>query len=141
MILVDGKESDRLDVRDRGLQYGDGLFETLAVRDGRPRRWSAHLERLEVGCQRLGIPVPDQDVLGRDAERCCAGHVRAVLKLLVTRGSGGRGYRPPAEPRPRRILMTSPWPEYPDDHWAEGVRLRYCDTPLGVSPALAGLKH
>ena len=141
MILVDGTESDTLDVRDRGLQYGDGLFETLAVRDGEPRRWAYHLERLQAGCRRLAIPAPTETNLTDEAERCCTGVERGVLKVLVTRGSGGRGYRPPAEPHPRRLLMAAPWPDYPDAHWTEGVRLRYCDTPLGESPALAGLKH
>ena len=141
MVLVDGQEADTLDVRDRGLQYGDGLFETLAVDRGEPRDWQAHLDRLESGCDRLGIPSPDPATLAAEADRLCAGAERAVLKILVTRGSGGRGYRPPAEPAPRRILMRSPWPDYPGYYWTEGVRVRHCRTRLGENPALAGLKH
>ena len=95
MILVNGKDTGCLDVGDRGLHYGDGLFETLAVREGMPELWGAHLRRLVDGCARLGIPAPDGGLLAREAGQVCNGVGRGVLKIIVTRGGGGRGYRPP----------------------------------------------
>ena len=140
-MLIDGRPADAVPVADRGLHYGDGLFETIAVFHGRPCLWQAHLHRLSLGCQRLGIPLPDSDSLAAEARQLCAGVDRGVLKLIVTRGEGGRGYRPPSKAQPRRIFSLHPWPDYPAASWQEGVQVRWCETPLGLNPALAGIKH
>lgn len=141
MILVDGRPAETVTAADRGLQYGDGLFETLAVRRGRPELWDRHLRRLAGGCARLGLPAPDPATLAGEAAGLCRGVDRGVLKLLLTRGAGGRGYRPPPAPRPTRILSLHPWPDYPPAWWREGVVARVCRQPLSLNPALAGLKH
>lgn len=141
MILVNGAPVDSIAVSDRGLQYGDGLFETLAVYDGNPNLWKRHLKRLAVGCERLGIPMPDSGVLWDEAERVCTGMRRGVLKLIITRGSGGRGYRPPKSTHPTRIASAHPWPTYPDAWWHQGVTVRVCRQRLARSPRLAGIKH
>ena len=78
---------------DRGLQYGDGVFETLTVRDGHALRLERHLARLADGCRRLGFDAPP---VADELRATCAGVERAVLKLIVTRGAGGRGYAVPA---------------------------------------------
>ena len=53
MILVNGKQQDHVDVIDRGFQYGDGLFETCAVKEGKILAWSQHKQRLQQGCEQL----------------------------------------------------------------------------------------
>jgi 4-amino-4-deoxychorismate lyase len=141
LTLIDGVDAATIPAADRGLQYGDGLFETIAVVDGIPRLWDRHLERLRAGCERLAIPMPPAAQLAEEAARLALGVDRAVLKLILTRGEGGRGYRPPDHPRPRRILRLFPWPDYPDAWRSAGVRVRYCDTRLGRQPRLAGVKH
>lgn len=130
-----------LSALDRGLAYGDGLFETMAVVEGEPVLWDAHLARLTAGCARLGIPAPDPQQLAGEAARLCHGHPRAVLKLVYTRGSGGRGYAPPAPAAPVRILSVHPWPTVSGHAGREGVRVRVCQTRLARQPALAGMKH
>jgi 4-amino-4-deoxychorismate lyase len=64
-----------------------------------------------------------------------------VVKLIMTRGPGDRGYRPPDAPKPSRILGFTAWPEYPRSHYTQGIRVRVCALRIGVSPAVAGLKH
>ena len=123
---------------DRGAAYGDGLFETVLVRDGRPRLWDEHLARLARGCHALGIPMPAEHELAVPLAE--AGEGLTVLKLTLTRGSGGRGYRAPAAPEPRLRWQLMPFT--PAEHrWREGVRVRHCRLRLGIQPALAGLKH
>ncbi len=139
-VLVDGREEGAVDPADRGLQYGDGLFETLAVVEGRTRFFDWHCERLEAGAARLRLPVPGRELL-REEIRRVAPNGRSVVKILVTRGSGGRGYRPPAEARPRRVVAASEWPRRDPACWTLGVRVRWCRTRLGRNPALAGIKH
>lgn len=141
MVLVNGTPADAIGAGDRGLHYGDGLFETFAVRDGRPLCWEAHLARLSAGCRRLRLPQPDADRLREEARRLCDGVVIGVLKLIVTRGTGGRGYAAPATVQPTRILLRYPWPAHPPEYGETGVRVRVCDTRLGGNPALAGIKH
>lgn len=140
-MLINGQDSVTLSAQDRGLLYGDGLFETIAVRNGAPLRWERHLQRLMLGCERLGIPCPDVTTLTLESLELCNGQDRAVLKLIVTRGVGGRGYRAPAQPQATRILACYPWPDYPPGHTRDGVRVRLCNTRLAQQPALAGLKH
>jgi len=140
-LLINGKQTDQVSVLDRGIQYGDGLFETIAVIDGHCCLWERHFQRLCQGCERLGITVPDAAELFAEAEAAIKGHPKGVLKIIVTRGAGGRGYRPSANTSASRIVYYSPWPDYPEDYWKNGVSLRICSTCLGINPALAQLKH
>lgn len=139
-IFIDGHERSRVDARDRGLQYGDGLFETMAVIDGSVRRFELHWQRLHASCERLSIPCPDRGLLESELSRFAHEQSRAVLKLILTRGPSGRGYRPPTQPQPTRILYLDPLPEHPKEWHEQGVVVRLCRTVLGDNPTLAGLK-
>ncbi|MBS9402133.1 aminodeoxychorismate lyase [Halomonas sp. TRM85114] len=123
---------------DRGAAYGDGLFETVLLRDGEPQLWDAHLGRLAKGCEVLAIPLPARAAL--EEPLAAAGKGLQVLKLMLTRGSGGRGYQLPAKPEPRLRWRLAPFVPM-SDHWASGVRIRHCALRLGIQPTLAGLKH
>lgn len=127
-----------LDPADRGLAYGDGLFETARVHDGLVVWWPVHLARLSEGAARLRIPMPDVAWLNSQlAEFTSQAPARAVLKLILTRGAGGRGYAPPetVEPTLALSLHAAPAAQAPP------LTLRWCDTRLSIQPALAGLKH
>jgi len=140
-MLINGISTELVPATDRSLHYGDGVFETVAVQDGRLELWSAHLRRLQGGCERLGFPAPDPELLTGEAAGLAQTRERAVLKIIVSRGSGGRGYRPPGDPSPTRILSLHPWPEWPDGYRSQGIQARICATPLGRNPRLAGIKH
>jgi 4-amino-4-deoxychorismate lyase len=141
-LLVDGRTpadpAGAIAVNDRGLQYGDGLFETALLTGGRVRFLEEHLRRLSAGCQRLGISMPDRQRLLGEVDAIIAGHQAGVLKILVTRGAGGRGYRPSPDLVASRIVMLYPLPDHCSD---SGVRVRWCDTRLGRNARLAGMKH
>ena len=126
-----------LDPADRGLAYGDGLFETMRVAGGRIPWWDAHLARLARSAQVLGLPAPDAGWLQAQCQDLIdAASEQAVLKLVLTRGAGGRGYAPPAAPEPSLVLSLHALPP------AVGpLRLRWCNTRLSLQPALAGIKH
>lgn len=141
MVLVNGMAHGTLGPDDRGLNYGDGLFETCAVRDGRPLLWERHLERLYRGCRQIRIPPPPPEVLTAEVNDLARHHERAVVKLLLTRGPGGRGYRPPARPEPTRVVSLHPWPEAAAGRARDGIRVRLCSTPVSANPALARIKH
>ncbi|HEU0224452.1 MAG TPA: aminodeoxychorismate lyase [Steroidobacteraceae bacterium] len=140
VVLVDGREDGAIDPADRGLNYGDGLFETLAVKDGRARFFGWHFERLAQGAGRLGIPLPDAGLLREEVARAWP-LGRGVVRIVITRGAGERGYRPPRNPRPLRIVAGAAWPQQDPASRSQGVRLRWCSTRLGRNPLLAGIKH
>ena len=138
---INGRSRTLIDHRDRGLQYGDGVFETMRVRRHRVRLLDFHLDRLFEGCRRLGIEPPSAARLRRELESRAAMRGDAVLKLIVTRGPGSRGYRPSGEERCTRVISLHAPP--PRDGIAApypAVRVRMCATRLGTNPMLAGIK-
>lgn len=140
IALINGRDAGTIDPLDRGLHYGDGLFETLAVRNGRARFLEWHLERLADGARRLGIALPDAGLLRAEISAAALPEP-GVVKLIVTRGVGERGYRPPVRSQPTRIVIGLPRPAWHPSAWSAGVRVGWCRTRLGSNPSLAGIKH
>jgi 4-amino-4-deoxychorismate lyase len=140
-LLIDGIPADLIPITDRGLQYGDGLFETIAVKDGLPCLWQRHMARLERGEQVLGFTSTDKKQLWQEACQVAAKQTSGVLKIVLTRGNGGRGYRPPSPCQSRRIISIYPWPDYPAEWYQTGIEIRLCETRLAAQPILAGIKH
>lgn len=140
-VLVNGVAVDTVSTHDRGFQYGDGLFETIAVHRGTPLLWEQHTQRLLASTVRLDMPPPETALLRAEADQLCRGVERGVLKIILTRGVSGRGYRPGASASTTRVLSLSPWPDYPPSWSGEGVAVRLCQMRLASQPRLAGLKH
>lgn len=140
-VLVNGKAIGSISAFDRGLQYGDGLFETVAVVDGRPCLWQRHLQRLKTGCERLGIQAPDEELLHHEAHSLIGLREKGVLKLILTRGESQRGYAVPEDIQTNRILYLSDWPHALLARADANLRLRFCTTRLGMNPSTAGMKH
>lgn len=139
--LVDGEISMFVTSTNRGLNYADGLFETLAVHNGRPRRWQAHMDRLGAGCERLGLTMPPQAILLREVQTVSAGLADAVVKIVLTRDGMGRGYMPPRSQDCTRIISAHIFPDGVAEASREGVEARVCDLRLAIQPALGGMKH
>jgi 4-amino-4-deoxychorismate lyase len=135
-VFVGAQAVDAVPADDRGLAYGDGLFETMRAHHGEVPWWPAHWARLAAGAVRLRCPLPDEMQVRAEAKALLEGE-SGVLKLLVTRGSGGRGYAPPVQAVPTWVLSRHPLPAPPQ----AGLVLRWCDTRLAIQPMLAGLKH
>jgi len=127
-----------LPANDRGFHYGDGVFESALLRTGRVRFLEDHLERLYGGCERLGIPPPERAVLLADIEQVTAGSLAGVLKIVVSRGPGARGYRPDSAAEPTRVVALHALPEAAD---TREIALRWCTMRLGRNARLAGIKH
>lgn len=141
LVLVDGEPATHVSVLDRGLHYGDGVFETISCPGGRPRLLQQHLERLVHGCERLAIPIGDLQTIHDEITRAAAG-TTCILKLIVTRGDAvARGYTPTGSERTRRILMRFDWPAERAEWSRDGVVVAIARHRIGENPALAGLKH
>lgn len=137
---IDGQPATAVNLQNRGLAYGDGLFETIAVKAGHPALLEGHLERLALGCQRLAIQV-DIALVRDEILRYASALGNGVAKLILTRGDSQRGYAPALGSLSRRILQAASTPSYPACNAEQGVRLYPCLTRLAEQPRLAGLKH
>jgi 4-amino-4-deoxychorismate lyase len=140
-VLVNGIEEDRVSALDRGLAYGDGLFETIRALDGVAPLWPRHIARLREGCARLGLPVPAPEVLADEFARVTGSLPDAVVKIILTRGTGERGYAPPASVQATRIVAAFSALPLPADWYRDGIRVRCCTLRLSSQPGLAGMKH
>ena len=140
-VLVNGEEGALLSPLDRGVAYGDGLFETIRFVGGRAPLWARHMDRLRQSCRRLYLPEPDESLLAREVASVVEGMADAVVRLTVTRGLGERGYALPARQQPHRIVAAFAAPAVSAESLRDGVRLRLCETRLAEQPLLAGMKH
>ena len=136
-ILSGNALQTQISADDRGLNYGDGVFETLLVHEGQLVWWREHWDRLLRGAQVLGIPEPDEMRLRKEAEFLVAGEARAVLKIVLTRGVGGRGYATSPNAVPTVVLSRHAAPA----RTSSGLNVCWCRTALAIQPALAGIKH
>ncbi|MFG1349029.1 aminotransferase class IV [Xanthobacter autotrophicus] len=108
---LEEEDAARLSPFDRGFTLGDGLFETLRVREGAVLRLSAHLARLATGAGVLGMALPPLDLAAALAATAEAnGLTDGALRLTLSRGTGPRGVLPPAEPNPTLVITTAPLP-------------------------------
>ncbi len=142
--LLNGTFAGAICTDDRAVQYGDGLFETIAIRQGRARYWKLHMARLAEGCRRLSLAAPAAAALERDLERALS-HTAvdtafATAKIIVTAGAGPRGYAR-ADATPITTLVRI-FPNRPLDKslYANGIVVRLCDTPVATQPRTAGIK-
>ncbi len=139
-----GVPADAVSIDERAFQYGDGLFETIAVRDGRPRLWNLHLDRLARGCDRLRLTMPRRKMLRRwvDEAVAASGEDTAfcTAKLIVTSGIAARGYA-----RKMPTTVTTYCGIHPSEplaraHYAGGVSTVVCNTRLALFSVMAGCK-
>jgi len=139
--LVDGELSEQVSAADRAFHYGDGVYETIAVFDGQPRFWQGHMDRLAAGCERLDLPATPQAVLLREVQTVSAGQGRCMVKIIISRGPAGIGFRPAVTDTSTRVVASFSWPPVDGQPELSGVRTRICDLRLGIQPELAGLNH
>jgi 4-amino-4-deoxychorismate lyase len=141
MILVNGAATDSVAAIDRGLAYGDGVFRTLLSRRGRPLAWGRQYRKLAQDCAALDIACPPEEMLSGEVAKAVDPGRDEVVKIIITRGGGARGYAPPQPSSPTRIVVTAPVPDHPEDFRRSGVEVRLCRICLAFQPRLAGVKH
>ena len=139
LTWVDGVAAETVPADDRGLNYADGAFETLSCHKGCIQHETLHRSRLTRALTALGVPSATEqgERLFEEAGRCLetARHT-GVARLTVTRGSGPRGYTPPAPPQLRSILRASSIP----NSSLSALRCGIATTRWATQPQLAGLK-
>lgn len=140
-MIVNGSSQDTIAINDRGLAYGDGVFETILIHRHHPILLQAHLDRLESGSSRLKISLDRTQLEQEIADYSPHFPEQGVLKIIVTRGAGGRGYRPLHSSDTTRILSLHSLPVYEGDPGNSGIATFICNQRLAIQPTLSGIKH
>ena len=143
---INGQQCDQLPVNDRGLAYGDGVFETIRISQQGPVLFQGHMQRLQEGLQRLAIEHDWPLLLSQiesypGLQPSASGFINGVVKIIVTRGSGGRGYGVLNVAGPNCIVSFHEAPQYPAEYARNGVDVFHCQTRLAQDAMLAGIKH
>lgn len=148
LVLVNGEMQSQVSVLDRGLQYGDGVFETVLFKSNQPVLMTFHLQRLALGAQRLSIPMPKnfdaqlERAIALRKEQVASGDSDSfICKIILTRGTGGRGYRPVELSSPTLIISFHGVPEYPITFKSQGIETKICSHRLSENPVTARIKH
>jgi 4-amino-4-deoxychorismate lyase len=139
--LVNGRQQNQIDIENRGLAYGDGLFTTAKIVDGKIQYLSSHVQRLLVGCEKLALIAPNTVELTKQLRVVATQYDLAVLKVIIIAGSGGRGYARSTEKKNELIIMVHDYPTHYDELAIEGVTLGNSRQQMGINPMLSGLKH
>lgn len=139
--LVNGRPDALISPADRGLAYGDGVFRTLPVIDGKPQAWALHYNKLSEDCSRLSLACPSISDLMDDIHQLYVDHASGVAKVIISRGASGRGYAITPGMPSTRIVMRTAMPDYPAHYAEAGVQLTLCSLRLAHQPKLAGIKH
>lgn len=145
-FIINGSFDHTISPLDRGFAYGDGVFRTMIVRSGLPECWPQHYQKLVADCAAIKIVCPSAELLISDLQQLFSKkevteHSVSVVKIIITRGEGERGYAPPAITNPLRVLIKTDMPAYPSRYFSEGIHLHVCNTVLAAQPLLAGVKH
>lgn len=141
-VLVNGRPDQQVSPFDRAVHFGDGLFETIACRRGRPRFLSLHLERLQLGCARLGLDAGNLEDIRTEVRALAREVDQAIVKVVLTRGAAlARGYGVTGREKATRITFRYAWPPETRTESQDGIQARTATLRLGENPALAGLKH
>lgn len=140
-VLINGVASEYVPVTDRGLHYGDGVFETIACSGSHAVFIDQHLNRMQSAARTLDLSFPPRQLFLNDINCLINGNgVKSVIKLMLTRGQAKRGYHYDTGQPPMRICMQSAWPEHVTEWNKHGITLRFCETQVSLNPRLAGLK-
>lgn len=139
--LVNGEKTDSISVTDRGLQFGDGVFETIRIHQGKPVWWQQHINRLLDGCHRLRFAdLPDVDTLQQEVTALASDCVAGVLKIIITRGYSNSGYVAPVNTPANRILSLTPGIRH-QSRAGQGIVMGVCSQRLANHDSLSGIKH
>lgn len=139
--LVNGLETKTLSITDRAVLYGDSVFETIAVRNQIPLLLEEHLDRLNASTNALRISYKQDSLINEINKLSTTSKVDCVLRITISRGEGGRGYKPDDQMDGTRILSLHDVPKQLKTKQSTGIALGLSSVQLSQQPILAGHKH
>ena len=153
LSIINGEFKDSISVYDRGLAYGDGFFETMLWDSFEKKKetnfgvefWLRHLKRIKDGCRLMQINFPSDDEIVRQRNIILKASLKekksGLLKMIITRGVGGRGYKFEKNMSPTIIFLSLQKPKIEKEYFKSGVNVKICKTHLSKNTNLFGFKH
>lgn len=150
--LINGIASDYLNINDRSIHYGDGVFETILCSDKELYYWQQHFQRLYESAKRLKIDCPQQQLLLDDISKLLESYNSGsdntgspcVIKIIISRGAGERGYKFSKNMTANRLVFLSAleadYSSFSGKQLKSG-ELYVCKQQVSINESLAGLKH
>ncbi|MEI6895024.1 MAG: aminodeoxychorismate lyase [Colwellia sp.] len=140
---VNGQQQTDITITERGLAYGDGIFTTAKIVNGKVVLLEKHIERLLLGCNKLKLNLPLNINLNEQLKFVSKTYSKAVLKVMITAGSGGRGYSRVGlnENSTNIIIMVSDFPTHYEGIAQKGIHLGDSEQCIATSSMLGGIKH
>jgi 4-amino-4-deoxychorismate lyase len=139
VLQINGEAADKVSVLERGLHYGDGVFETLRCHQGRVLFLADHLARLQRGCAQLDINFTDIETLREELTQLASLSVHAMFKVIVSRGiAQSRGYAASGTEHATRIVLRYPTAAY---RVPRPGKVGVATMRLSENVQLAGIKH
>ena len=140
-MIVNGRQQQYIEIADRAFQYGDGCFTTMAYRNGHLELFKAHIQRLKQACNTLYIDFVQWSELENSIVESLKSASDCVVKVIITRGQGGRGYSPIGATHPNFVISHHDIPSQYSLWQSKGIRLSISPITLASQPLLAGIKH
>ncbi len=137
-LISDLEPDPTVDLQDRGLHYGDGLFETMLLDNGQIKYWPEHYDRLYFSAKKLTIDCPEKSWFEQYLQPYFDLNQRLIIKIILTRGSGGRGLNLPHE-MPHNVYLLKYKAVKVEKY--QPVKAILSEITLPVNKNLAGLKH
>ncbi|KGJ92761.1 aminodeoxychorismate lyase [Thalassotalea sp. ND16A] len=138
---VNFTKTNQINVSDRGLAFGDGVFTTGKVLNGGLEYISEHINRLQHSCSKLAITGVNWQDVEEEIITASANYALATLKVIITAGHSGRGYSRTGATGGNVIVCISEFPQHYQTWQQQGLTLGLSSFKLGLNPALAGIKH
>ncbi|HHR5857343.1 TPA: aminodeoxychorismate lyase [Providencia alcalifaciens] len=140
---VNGISCQQIDITDRAIAFGDGCFTTIHGTNQQAKMLEQHILRLQQDSTRLKLPSVDWKQLTQHIEQVCEQQTddEFVVKVMISRGAGGRGYSSQGFKQPTIMVMVSPFPKHYATLQCQGAALMLSRIPLSRNPILAGMKH
>lgn len=140
---VNGISCQQIDITDRAIAFGDGCFTTIHGMNQQAKMLEQHILRLQQDSTRLKLPSVDWKQLTQHIEQVCEQQTddEFVVKVMISRGAGGRGYSSQGFKQPTIMVMVSPFPKHYATLQCQGAALMLSRIPLSRNPILAGMKH
>ncbi|MEP1554253.1 MAG: aminodeoxychorismate lyase [Paraglaciecola sp.] len=140
-MIVNGQQQSQIPLTDRSIQYGDGCFTTIAYQNASLELFDSHIQRLKDACERLSIPFTNWEQLSKSVFDTLPNNESCVVKIMITRGSGGRGYSPVGAKHPNFIITHHSIPQHYKTWQTDGISVSVSPVKLARQPLLAGIKH
>lgn len=140
---INGEERNYISIMDRVVQFGDGCFTTIRIVGHQPALLTYHIYRLQKAIKQLLLPTLDWKNLTSDVNQIAQLNKNdlAVIKIIISRGEGGRGYSISSFKKASVIILLYDYPSIYLNKRKTGINLILSTVPVNNNRYLAGIKH